>query len=188
MPRLPSRTTSAHHRHSRCRNRQVHCAPHLSPYCATLAEMKFDAGKSSAVVRDQAGKHDACKRNHARNSDLPARMSGHLPHVFGADPQVVEQPLRKGCEFLSGVRDRDLAGAAGKQRRAQWIAISLIIRVRPAAIFSASSPQRQNSDTWPARERPGAVANSGRGRHDGTSALAINAITGIISVIGNKLQ
>ena len=85
-----------------------------------LAQVKFDAGKSSAVVRDQAGQHGACQRNHARDHDLPAWMSGHLPHIFGADPQIVEQALRKCREFLSGVRDGDLPGAAGKQRYTQF--------------------------------------------------------------------
>jgi len=47
-------------------------------------------------------------------------LSGHLPHIFGADPEIVEQPLRECREFLSGVRDGDLAGTAGKQRYAQF--------------------------------------------------------------------
>ena len=85
-----------------------------------LAQVKFDAGKSSAVVRDQTGKHGARKRNHARDNDLPAWLSGHLPHIFGADPEIIEQALRKRTEFLSGVRDGDLAGTAGKQRHTQF--------------------------------------------------------------------
>ena len=101
-----------------------------------LAQVKFDAGKSSAVVRDQAGKHHACKRNHARDSDLPAWMSGHLPHIFGADPQIVEQPLRKCREFLSCVavtwrvlRENSCTPSS--------ISISLIVRVSAGCdIFS----------------------------------------------------
>jgi hypothetical protein len=157
--------------------------------CATLAQVKFDAGKSPAVVRDQAGKNGACKRNHARDHDLAAWLSGHLPHVFGADPEIIEQPLRQCGEFLSGVRDGDLAGTAGKQRHPSSISISLIVRVSAGCdIFSelaAATKLRYLASAKNGLELPRTQVGEDMTGH---AVLAIDANTGIISVIGNKLQ